>query len=501
MVVNMQDSNIIEMRNIYKSFGGVHALNDVSFNVKKGEIHALVGQNGAGKSTLMKILSGAFQKDKGEIILNGKRFQSNNVIESHREGIGIIYQEFALAPDLTVMENIFINRLNQGKGFIKWKQLYEEANKIIEKIGFNIDPKTKVRDLSVAYQQIVEIAKVLSEEVKVLVLDEPTAVLSPYETKQLFKVLQNLKKQGTSIIYISHRLDEIFKLSDCITIMRDGQIVTTVNTKETTVDSVITLMIGKSFSSMFPKRDNKIGKPVLTVKNITSGQRVRGVSFTVHEGEILGVSGLVGAGKTETARAIFGADQGMSGEVIMMNKKCHIRRPIDAIKEGIGYLPESRKEHGIILENSVRVNTTMAALSKVTNKAGKIRGKVERSKVENLIEMLNVKTRGTESLVAELSGGNQQKVSLSKWLFAENRVIILDEPTRGVDVSAKAEIYNIINDLTKEGVSFVLISSEIEEVIGMSDRIIVLNKGEISGTVDCQEVTKEKLVNLSVGMN
>ncbi len=500
MSERQQKKNIIEMHNISKTFGGVHALNNVSLNVQEAEIHALVGENGAGKSTLMKILSGAYQKDKGEIIVNGERFNSNSLIESHKAGVGVIYQDFALAPDLTVMENIFINRLNLGKSFINWKKLNKEATKVINKIGFEINPKLKVEDLSVAYQQIVEIAKVLSEDIKVLVLDEPTAVLSPYETNQLFKVLNNLKKQGTSIIYISHRLDEIFELSDRITILRDGKVVNEVETKDTTVDSVISWMIGKSVNAMFPKRDSVIGEPIMAVNNICNGNSAHNISFEVHKGEILGISGLVGAGKTETARAIFGADKGIKGEVIIKGKKQKIKNPFDAIKAGIGYLPESRKEHGVILENSLKINTTMAALSKVSNKFGWIKRKAEKKMVNELIELLSIRTSGLENLATNLSGGNQQKVSLSKWLFAENDVIILDEPTRGVDVNAKTEIYNIINDLTEKGISFVLISSEIEEVIGMSDRIIVLNKGEIAGELKREEVTKEKLVNLSVGL-
>lgn len=501
----MQYENSIEMHNIYKSFGGVHALEDVSLEVRRGEIHALVGQNGAGKSTLMKILSGAYQKDKGEIYVNGKHFQSTNVIETHKAGVGIIYQEFALAPDVTVMENIFMNRLNFGKGIINYKRLYEESKKIIQKIGFDINPKTEVGNLSVAYQQIVEIAKTLSEEVKVLVLDEPTAVLSPYETKRLFEVLQGLKSQGVSIIYISHRLDEIFELSDRITVLRDGKVIETLQTDQTDVEHVITSMIGKSLSSLFPERNVPIGdEVVLRVKNISNGKKAKNISFDVHRGEIVGIAGLVGAGKTEMARAIFGADKGCAGEVYVEGKKVNIKDPLTAVRAGIGYLPESRKEHGVILDESVRINTSMAALQKVTNKLGVINSKKEKKEVEALIEMLNTKTsgaKGTESDVSDLSGGNQQKVSLSKWLFADNKVILLDEPTRGVDVSAKAEIYAIINELTKKGISFVVISSELEEVIGLSDRILVLNKGEMAGIVKKGEVTQEKLLNLSVGMN
>lgn len=503
----MDHKNVIEMRNISKSFGGVHALDNVTLHVRKGEIHALVGQNGAGKSTLMKILSGAYQKDEGEIYVDGKKFKSTSVIDSHKAGIGIIYQEFALAPDLTVMENIFINNLSLKKsriGAINYKKLQQESDKVISRLGFDLDTKMLVGDLTVAYQQIVEIAKALSQDVKVLVLDEPTAVLSPYETKQLFDILRHLKEHGTSIIYISHRLDEIFELSDRITIMKDGKVVETVDTKQTTIDNVIMSMIGKSISAMFPKRTYQSnGDVVLSVKGICNGSRAEDISFDVSRGEIFGVAGLVGAGKTEMARSIFGVDAGCKGEVFIYGKKCHIKSPRDAIRAGIGYLPESRKAHGVILEETVRSNITMVAMDKVT-KYGVIQAKKEKAEVQKLIDALNTKLsgkKGGDSLVGDLSGGNQQKVSLSKWLFAENQVIILDEPTRGVDVNAKSEIYAIINELTQKGLAFIVISSELEEVIGLSDRILILNKGRMVGITRRGEVSQEKLLNLSVGMN
>jgi ribose transport system ATP-binding protein len=490
----------VEMRDICKSFGGVRALRDVSLSVRRGEIHALVGQNGAGKSTLVKILSGAYPKDSGEIYVNGKLFQSNNIVESHRNGIGIIYQEFALCPDLSVMENIFINRLTLGRRFVNRDLMKKEAQIIINRLGFDIDPGALLGTLTVAYQQIVEIAKTLSQDVDVLVLDEPTAVLSPYETEQLFTVLQNLKSQGTTIIYISHRLPEIFRLSDRITIMRDGKIVDTVNTSETDMDSIITAMIGQNLNEMFPKLNENLGGTVLSVKDICNGDRAKSISFDVRSGEILGIAGLIGAGKTEAMRAIFGADDEISGEVYIEGKLKHIKKPSDAIAAGIGYLPESRKEDGVILENSIRINTTIAGLKKVTNKIGALRKKQETDDVQRLIDLLATKTSGIECNVEDLSGGNQQKVSLSKWLFVGNKVIILDEPTRGVDVGAKAEIYNIINDLAGEGIAFVVISSEIEEIIGLSHRIIVLNKGQISGELTNRETfTQENVLNLSIG--
>ncbi|MEI8200621.1 MAG: sugar ABC transporter ATP-binding protein [Eubacteriales bacterium] len=492
----------IELRNIYKAFGGVNALDDVSLRVKYGEIHALVGQNGAGKSTLVKILSGAYQKDKGEIYVDGNHFSVNSVIETHKAGLGIIYQEFALAPDLTVAENIFMNRMDLGNkmGYINWAQLYREAGEIITKIGFDIQPRTILGELSVAYQQIVEIAKALSEDVKVLVLDEPTAVLSPYETKRLFDLLRNLKANGVSIIYISHRLDEVFELSDRITVMRDGKVVDTVNTKETNIESIVQMMIGRSYTSLFPDRNIKMGETVLKVDNICSGMRVQNVSFVVHAGEIYGISGLVGAGKTELARAIFAADKRDSGTVELAGEKLNLCSPCDAVTAGIGYLPESRKEHGIILSASVRINTTMANLKKISTAWGLVRSVKEKNDVKKLIDALKVKTDGTEIDVGSLSGGNQQKISIGKWLFAGNKVILLDEPTRGVDIGAKIEIYNLINELTHTGLAIVLISSEIEEIIGLSDRVLVLNKGIPMAELNRDEITQQKIINYSVGI-
>lgn len=489
----------VELKNIFKSFGGVHALQDVSLKVKKGEIHALVGQNGAGKSTLMKILSGAYKKDSGEIYINGKQFSGNSLIEIKKAGLGIIYQEFALAPDLSVAENIFINRMGLGKKAINWKNLYSKAQEILSGLGFDIDAHTRVGTLSVAYQQVVEIAKTLSEDVNVLILDEPTAVLSPKETESLFELLRRLKAKGVSIIYISHRLDEIFALSDMITTMRDGRVIDSVPTKDITMNQVIEKMIGRSYDALFPDRKTRNGEVILEVKDITNGIAAQNISFAVHAGEILGIAGLVGAGKTELARAIFGADKGCTGEVILEGKSLKIKSPYEAIKQGIAYLPESRKEHGVLLSQSVRMNVTLASNKKIS-KAGVINQKKEKQDVAEMIDKLHIKTNGTEVHVGSLSGGNQQKVSLAKWLYGNNKVIILDEPTRGVDVGAKMEIYNLINSLTDNGLAVILISSEVEEVIGMSDRVLILNRGKTMGILEKDEISQTKILNYSVGV-
>lgn len=492
--------NTVELKHIWKSFGGVHALQDVSLTVEKGEVHALVGQNGAGKSTLMKILSGAYKKDKGEIWINGKEFKGSNLEEVKKAGLGIIYQEFALAPHLTVAENIFINRMALGGKNINWKKLYSEAQKILNELGFDIDAKEKVGNLSVAYQQVVEIAKVLSENVNILILDEPTAVLTPKEVSRLFVLLRQLQDKGVSIIYISHRLDEIFELSQRITTMKDGKVVDTVYTKDITMNQIIEKMIGRSYDALFPERNEKQNpEVVMEVKDMKSGIAVNGVSFKLHKGEILGVAGLVGAGKTELARAIFGADKGTSGEVFVNGKKCVIKSPKAAIKNGIAYLPESRKEDGVLLTQSVRMNTTLAAINKIS-KGSIIDKKKEIADTKEMIEKLAIKTDGTEIHVGSLSGGNQQKVSLAKWLYSDNPILMLDEPTRGVDVGAKMEIYKLIDELTHEGLSILLISSEVEEVIGLSDRIMVMNRGVVSGIIDRTEATQTKVLNYSVGV-
>ena len=489
----------VEMLGINKAFGGIKALNDVSFRVKHGEIHALVGENGAGKSTLMKILSGAYQKDSGQIILAGTKIEAKSTVEMRRAGLGIIYQEFALAPHLTVAENIFINNLADGKGIISWKKLYKKSAELINNIGFNLNPKDKVENLSVAFQQIVEIAKALNENVKVLVLDEPTAVLSPYETLRLFEILRNLKKNGTSIIYISHRLDEVFELADSITVLRDGEVQDTLAKDATNINEIITLMIGKSLNAMYPKRTPKIGNEVLRVRGLSRGNKVNNVEFSVSAGEILGIAGLVGSGKTETARLVFGADNTDSGEIYIEGKPVKIKNPLDAVKNGIAYLPENRKEHGVILSMKIRENITLPVLRKMVKGAGIIDRSKENDTVNTLIEQLNIKAKSGESKVLSLSGGNQQKVSIAKWLNIDKKVIFLDEPTRGVDVGAKSEIYNIINQLTQEGLAVVFVSSEIEEVIGMSDRVIILSKGVVRGCLNKDEITKENILSLSVG--
>ncbi|MHC4722185.1 MAG: sugar ABC transporter ATP-binding protein [Planctomycetota bacterium] len=488
----------VEMTDITKSFGGVHALKDVSFKVRPGQIHAMVGENGAGKSTLMKILSGAYQKDSGNIRIDGEEVNITNPHMGRKSGIAIIYQEFALAPDLTVAENIYLDHLGSRKGFINWSRLYRDASEVIKSVGFDINPRSKVGDLTVAYRQVVEITKALSEKAKILILDEPTAVLAPRETEQLFEVLKKLKQQDVSIIYISHRLDEIFRIADIVTVIKDGTVTGTVNPADVNTDDIISMMIGRKLTAMFPKRDCQIGEDIFGVENLTRGREVRNVSFSVRAGEVLGVAGLVGAGRTETMRAIFGADPKDAGKITLDGQRLRINSPTDAVRAGIGLLPEDRKEQGTILAMSVRKNVTMPSLWSRFARFGFIKQAEEKKTTRELIEKLAIKTNSTETDVTDLSGGNQQKVVLAKWLGTDCRVIILDEPTRGVDVGAKVEIYNLINELAGAGLAIIVISSEMMEVIGICDRALVMREGRIQGVLEKDELTEENIMTLAI---
>lgn len=488
----------VEMSNIKKSFGGVHALSGVTFRVKPSEIHALVGENGAGKSTLMKILSGAYQMDSGQLMVDGAVVHQLNPSLAKKLGIGIIYQEFSLAPDLTVAENVFMGKLGYKKFFVNWTELYKKTYELIGNLGFNIDPKSKTGDLSVAFQQVVEITKALSENVKILILDEPTSVLAPSDVEYLFKILVRLKTMGVSIIYISHRLDEIFKIADQITIIKDGSVVGTVSPAEVNKDNIISMMIGRTISTMFPKRDFVIGEEIFRVRDLNRGKKVRGISFSVRKGEVLGIAGLVGSGRTEVLRAIFGADRVESGIIEMGKKLLSITFPKNAVRHGIGLVPESRKEHGVVLNMTIRENISITDMKKISSKIGFISDKQEKRIVDNLIKKLSIKTKNCDTEVNELSGGNQQKVVLAKWFNIECKVMMLDEPTRGVDIGAKVEIYNLINNLAKEGVAIIMVSSEMLELIGVCDRIVVLNDGQITGELRKEEISEENIMKLAI---
>ncbi len=487
----------VEMISISKAFGGVTALDNVSFKVYPGEILALVGENGAGKSTLMKILSGAYQKDTGEIYVDGKKVKINNPQIGRKLGISIIYQEFALVPDLTVAENIFLNDLSPRNGLISWNRLYNEAEMLIKSIGFKINPQMLVGDLSVAYQQVVEICKALSEEAKVLILDEPAAVLALNEVEVLFEMLRKLKKNGVSIIYISHRLEEVFKIADRAIVLKDGRVTGTVVPADIDKNKIVNLMIGRKLLDFYPSREAKVGEEIFRVNNLKVGI-VEDVSFSIKTGEVLGFAGLVGSGRTEVARAIFGADNMEDGELYLEGKEIKNKDPRHALKNKVGMVPEDRKKQGVILPMSVKSNITMTNIGEI-QKFGVLMKNKEVIYTRNLVEKLRIKADGINTNVNSLSGGNQQKVSLAKWFGANCKIIILDEPTRGVDVGAKVEIYKLINAFAHQGLAVILISSEMTEIIGMCDRAVVMHRGKIAGILNKNELSEENIMKIAIG--
>lgn len=490
---------LVELEHIKKSFGGTQALKDVSFNLKPGEIHALVGENGAGKSTLMKILSGAHSQTAGTIRFSGKEFSKLTPAKSKELGVSIIYQELVLAPHLTVAENMYLDRLSSGKGFVNRKKLFENANAQIRKIGFNFDSRTLTGNLSVAYQQIVEIARALSRNAKILILDEPTAVLSPTDADVLLGILESLKAEGVGIIYISHRLEEVLQIADRITVLKDGNVIETFRAHGTTKETLISKMIGRNMEGMFPPyQDYALEQEVLRVENLCSGTMVKNVSFALKRGEVLGIAGLVGSGRSETVRALFGADRADSGDIFIEGKRVEIKNVRQAIAHNIGLVPENRKEQGVILPMSLRTNMTMATIGKVTNKLGIFKWKFEKSVAAGLIETLKIKTVSAEMPVNSLSGGNQQKVVLAKWFNADCKIVILDEPTRGVDVGAKYEIYNLIQELAAQGIGVIMISSELIEIIGMCNRTLIMNGGEVKGELSRENMSEEAIMKIAL---
>jgi ribose transport system ATP-binding protein len=497
------DTNVVpalEMRQICKSFPGVRALDKVDLTVYKGEIHAICGENGAGKSTLMKILSGAEQMDTGEILLEGKKVHLDNPIRALHLGISTIYQELNLAPYLTAAENIFLGREPAGTlpGFVNFTDMYRRAEQIIESLGVHLDVRLPVNRLSIAQQQMVEIARAASRESKIIIMDEPSATLTEHELASLFALMRKLKSEGIAIIYISHRLEEIFGLCDRVTVMRDGQLVSTHNVSELDRQQIIRLMVGRELNQMIPERNVPIGDPVLKVEKVSRKGKLKDISLTVRSGEVVGIAGLVGAGRTELAKVIFGADPMDSGEIQFMGKPVHIDSPKKAIEIGIGLVTEDRKAEGLVLPRTVRENITLANLHNIS-KGGFIQSGSERTIAEHYIKDLSIKTPSMNQIVKNLSGGNQQKVVLAKWLCTQSKFLIFDEPTRGIDVGAKAEIYNLMNTLAGQGVAILMISSDLPEILGMSDRILVMHEGRIAGELMKSEATQEKIMHLATG--
>lgn len=492
--------NILELKKINKAFPGVKALTDVDLELRKGEVLALVGENGAGKSTLMKILSGAYKKDSGSIFFDGKEVEIQSPIHSEKLGIAIIYQELNLIQRVTVAENIYLGRCPIKNGVIQWKQMYDSSEKLMKELDLNIDVRAMLRELSLAEQQLVEIIKAVSTNAKVVIMDEPTSSLSQSETEILFGIIEKLKAKGTSIIFITHRLDEIYRVCDRMTILRDGCYIGTREVKDVTKDEMIEMMIGRKLTNQYPSRNAVIGETILEVKNLSDGgKRVKDVSFQAHAGEVLGFAGLVGAGRTETMRIIFGADKKAGGEIYIHGKQVDIKNPREAIKHSIGFVTENRKEEGLFLRSSVKVNTVMAALKKILKAGIYFDFKKEREYAEEYVNRLHTATPSINQRVMFLSGGNQQKVVLAKWLLSDSEIIIFDEPTRGIDVGAKREIYEIINQLVAAGKVVIVVSSDMEEVMGICDRIIVMHEGTISGELQKEEFSQKLIGQLSVG--
>lgn len=489
---------ILTMKDIDKSFPGVHALDHVDLEVRKGEVHALMGENGAGKSTLMKVLTGIYKKDSGTITYEGKEVEFHNTKEAQDAGIVIVHQELNMLGHLTVAQNIFIGReFKKGLG-IDDKKMNEEAKKLFDKLNIDIDPTETMSNLTVGKQQMCEIAKAISHDAKVIIFDEPSAALTEAEIEELFKIIRDLREKQLGIVYISHRMDEIKVITDRVTVMRDGSYVGTLITKDCTKNDIINMMVGRVIYED-PKTENMVPKDapvVLKVEHLNAGKMVQDVSFELHKGEILGFSGLMGAGRTETARALFGADPIESGDIYINGKKVVINNPQDAVKNGIGYLSEDRKRYGIVVQKSVAENTTMAALEEYTS--GLFINKKEEEKVaQKYVDALETKTPGTDQLVVNLSGGNQQKVVIAKWLTRNSDILIFDEPTRGIDVGAKNEIYKLMNQLAAEGKAIIMISSEMTEILRMSDRIVVMCEGRKTGELDISEATQENIMNLA----
>jgi len=488
---------------ISKSFPGVKALNNVHLNVRKGEVHGLVGENGAGKSTLMKILSGAYVKDEGEIYWQGEKVEINKPKDSEELGIAIIYQEFNLVPQLSISENIWLGReplANKTLQLIDWTEMHKRTKRLLDELNLDFDPKRPVAGLGVASQQMVEIAKALSLNAKLLIMDEPTSALSKNEIDQLFSVIQALKDKGVSIIYISHHLEEVFEICDRGTVLRDGNYVATIDPKQTSKDELIQLMVGRTLDQQYPKVKAKRGEEVMRIEHLNREGVLKDISFSAYAGEVLGISGLVGSGRTELVKAIFGADPIDSGKVFIYGKEVQITSPQSAIAAGMGLLPEDRKYEGLVLKLSVKQNVSMASLGKLL-KRGMLQLNIEKSKVLDFIDKLRILTPSIEKEVQNLSGGNQQKVVLAKWLASQSRILIFDEPTRGIDVGAKVEVYNLMNELVKNGVAVIMVSSEMPEILGMSDRIMVIHQGELACVLNCEEATQEKILSAAMGVN
>ena len=484
---------LLEVRGMSKAFPGVQALSGVDLDVRAGEVHAVVGENGAGKSTLMKIVAGVYRPDAGTIRLAREAIVNDSPRQALERGLSMIHQELNLAPNLSVAENVFLGRAPTHGKLVDWRRLYADAQALAARLGIELDVRARVEDLSVARQQMVEIAKALSLDARVIIMDEPTSALTERETEALFGIIARLKAQGVAVVYISHRLDEIFRVADRVTVLRDGRLVGSLSIAEATQARLIGMMVGRELTTLFPKELIDIGEPVLEARNLRRVGELEDISFVLHRREILGLAGLVGAGRTELVRVLFGADPLDSGEILIEGRPVRIRGPRDAIRLGLGFVTEDRKLQGLVLGMTVRENETLASLAKVA-RLGFLDPRRERKVAAELTDQLGVRTPSIEQEVNNLSGGNQQKVVIAKWLATQPRILILDEPTRGIDVGAKAEVHALMTRLARDGVSILMISSELPEILGMSDRILVMRQGRLTGEFSRADASQEAIM-------
>jgi inositol transport system ATP-binding protein len=496
---------LLKMTNIVKEFPGVRAVDNVSMEVAGSEIHGLLGENGAGKSTLLKILSGAHQPDAGTIELDGQPITLENPISAQQKGITTIYQEFNLVPQLTIAENVFIGREPRRTGLLNWREMAAQTKALTDRLGISLDPMTLVRDLSVAEQQMVEIARALSTQSRLIIMDEPTSALSDNEVALLFQIMRDLKKQGLSIIFVTHRLEEVHEICDRITVLRDGRNAGEADVKDIKIPDIIRMMVGRTIDDLYQgQHERQPGAVTLSVRGLTRRGNAQdavaivldNISFDVSRGEIVGLAGLVGAGRTEIARAIFGADPFSNGEILIEGKRVNIKSPEDAIRCGIGLVPEDRKQQALFLSQAVRRNISIAALGRLLRLGVFVRENEESAMIEEYRKALNIRMTSPEQLVANLSGGNQQKVVIARWMALRPKVLIVDEPTRGIDVGAKAEVHTLLHQMAQQGIAIVMISSELPEILGMSDRIITIREGRLTGEIERKDATEERLMQM-----
>lgn len=497
MMQGVQETPFVELKHISKSFPGVKVLEDISIPFYRGEVHVLLGENGAGKSTIIKMISGIYQPDEGEVLIEGKNEHLTNIRQARKFGISVIHQELSVIDDLRVYENVFLGRELKSGGFVDAARMIRETKELMEAIEIDIDPKAYIRDLNNGAKQMVEIVRAVSQNSRMVIMDEPTSSLSDHEVQALFKVMRKLKSENVAIIYISHRLKEILEMGDTLTVLRDGTLVDTVPVSEVTEDKMVAMMVGREISNYYFKPEPpKTKEIVFEVRNLTRAGMFNNVSFKLYKGEILGVAGLIGAGRTEVMRAAFGADPYDSGECLMDGKPYKAKTPKDTIKKGLGLIPEDRRGQGLLLEKNVKENTSLASLFANSNH-GFINFGWEKQESVSYIEKLRIKTPSELALLKNLSGGNQQKVVIAKWLLAKSRILIMDEPTRGIDVNAKSEIYALMKEFVENGGSIILVSSELPEIIGCSNRIMVMREGVVTGFLDQDEATEERVMQFA----